>query len=588
MTADRYEFFLDFAPMIGLTAYRLIAGGDGTVGEAVFARCYWQNASAIRAPQLNNFIPEECSTPFWNAICIVADDFLHKAANQVEWRQYDIIGFSLTIAQNAASMALARIIKEQHPNIPIVIGGTSCAGPMGAALLEACPYFDYAVSIEGEKVFPKLIRDVMSQEEITLAGVAWRDKSGNVRKAGAKNNFGLQKPSMEGINFDSYFSRLRRLGLSSQIEAWLPIETSRGCWYGEKSQCKFCGLHEIMKYRESEDASLIDSLGSLERRYGVNRFFAVDLIMPQEFYHSTLQRISALAKGWTFFYEIKANVTKEQVELLKAAGVNWIQPGIESLSYTSLKLMSKGAEPFHNIQLLKWCEELSIIASWNIIFGFPFETDVEVEETIERARLLFHFQPPSGAGRFLLHRFSPYFDKPEQYGISDIKPVAALGTIFPLDDNIVRDITYQFDYEISGVSVSKESEKALQEMIRRWHRAYAGGASLTYERETDGNLRIVDRRQLEHAVETRLDQIESDIVLATDSATPDHQLRASFRSVVSDAAFESALDRLVSLGIVFRDRGRVLSLAISDRKCAARKFLDTSLAAHPWLQKVNP
>ncbi len=69
---------------------------------------------------------------------------------------------------------------------------------------------------------------------------------------------------------------------------------------------------------------------------------AVDNILPHEYFKTLLPELKRRQLGVTLFYEIKANLKREQVELLRDAGVAALQPGIESLSTPVLRLMRKG------------------------------------------------------------------------------------------------------------------------------------------------------------------------------------------------------------------------------------------------------
>src|SRR5262249_59991911 len=81
--------------------------------------------------------------------------------------------------------------------------------------------------------------------------------------------------------------------------------------------------------------------------------------------------------GLELFYEVKSNLTKASLAAMRAAGVTWIQPGIESLSNLTLQVMGKGTTAIQNIQLLRWCAELGVKPSWNILYGFPGEDPAE-------------------------------------------------------------------------------------------------------------------------------------------------------------------------------------------------------------------
>ena len=101
---------------------------------------------------------------------------------------------------------------------------------------------------------------------------------------------------------------------------------------------------------------------------------AVDNILDMRYFRDVLPQLRDRQLGFTLFYETKANLTKEQVKLLRDAGVLAIQPGVESLSTHVLQLMRKGVTALQNIQLLKWCKQYGVTVAWNLLYGFPGET----------------------------------------------------------------------------------------------------------------------------------------------------------------------------------------------------------------------
>ena len=95
-------------------------------------------------------------------------------------------------------------------------------------------------------------------------------------------------------------------------------------------------------------------------------------------------------------YETKANLRFEQLATLWKGGVRWIQPGIESLDDRALKLLEKGNSTLMNLQLLKWCRELDIDVSWNLLSGIPGESDDWYAKMADWLPAIFHLQPPTG------------------------------------------------------------------------------------------------------------------------------------------------------------------------------------------------
>ena len=244
---------------------------------------------------------------------------------------------------------------------------------MGRALAELCEEIDIVVHGEAETTLPPLIVARRNGQNLRdVPGITFR-QNGSLMNTGRPLLLGGVVRD-EPMDFDGYFERLRRLGLCEQISAWIPFETSRGCWYGEKQQCTFCGLNEIIKYRKRQNQDLVAELSAYEERYAVKQFFGVDLIMPIEYPSSILPQIEALEKDWLIFYEVKSNLKRKELEQLARAGVRWIQPGIETLDDAILKLMNKGVSAAQNAVFLKWCSELAIDANWNLITGFPGES----------------------------------------------------------------------------------------------------------------------------------------------------------------------------------------------------------------------
>ena len=62
------------------------------------------------------------------------------------------------------------------------------------------------------------------------------------------------------------------------------------------------------------------------------------------------------------------------------AGVTKIQPGIESLSSNVLRLMRKGVRAIQNVNLLRWAQYYDIDVAWNLLWGFPGETEQDYTE----------------------------------------------------------------------------------------------------------------------------------------------------------------------------------------------------------------
>jgi hypothetical protein len=226
-------------------------------------------------------------------------------------------------------------------------------------------------------------------------------------------------------SYDDYFEQLNRYPFAGALTPSLRLlfESSRGCWWGSRSHCTFCGLNgTTLAFRSKSAGRALAELRHLYDRYqGYTRAVsAVDNIIDMQYFRDFLPELKALGLDLTMFYETKANLTREQVQALAEAGMSDVQPGIESLSTPVLGLMRKGVSALQNVQLLKWCREYGVKVQWNHLYGLPGEDPEEYRRIVqELLPAISHFDPPRGCFPVRLDRFSPYFDDSETYGIAD-------------------------------------------------------------------------------------------------------------------------------------------------------------------------
>jgi ribosomal peptide maturation radical SAM protein 1 len=300
----------------------------------------------------------------------------------------------------------------------------------------------------------------------------------------------------------------------------------------------------------------------------VSRFFAVDLILPEHYYQTFLPAVAQRNPGWSFFYEIKANVTRSDVEQLAAAGVRWIQPGIESLDTQVLDLMRKGCKPYQNVQLLKWCGQLGIRVSWNVIIGTPGEDPGLYTAMASLMSRLVHLPPPSGCIELALHRFSPYHMQPQEFGIENLGALGMYRHIFPLPQPLLDDLVYQFEFRVTGrAEPPRQYAAPAIAAAERWKRLHAAGASLRLQRHGDGTASIVDRRDPAGERVTALTADELALYDWLDPAAREETLEAGFErdhpaAWARLAPLAPRIERWDELGLVARTDGRTFALAM--------------------------
>lgn len=389
----------------------------------------------------------------------------------------DIVGFTSTFQQNTASLAAARRIKQLAPRVVTVLGGANCDGAQGSALHRNFPFVDYVVRGEGEAAFPALLASLGGDGSTAdIPGLCYRAADGTP-VANPMASRPLAPAQIARPDYADYFERFAASMARSWADPKLTVEGSRGCWWGEKHHCTFCGLNgSFMAFRGKRPEVFLDEIMSLVRRHRVLDVVVVDNIMEMGYLGSLLPALAEADCDLRIHYEIKANMRRGQLRTLRDAGVILVQPGIENFSSRVLKLMDKGVTGCQNVRLLRDAESVGIVPSWNYLYGFPGETADDYLPVIGQLPALHHLAPPTGCSRIGIERFSPYFARPE-LGFAPVKPAAQYSVTYDLPVGELADLAYLFEAPDRGIGDAVADR--LTSAITDWGNAHRG-SRLTY------------------------------------------------------------------------------------------------------------
>jgi len=571
-----YHFNLLFAHRIGVQLYEVLCEKRGMIGEWLFSSILFrENPKHAQYPEVFKPVFEStareagCSTGYLQEIAHnVAPHFLTEILTSYEWDQYKIVGFTSTFDQNVASLTMAKLIKDLYPDIRIVFGGANFDGEMGLEHFHAFPWIDYVIVGEGEEVFPILAKKILQDDEKTFPpGVAYRE-NGHIHfqpNTTLFSNFTEVGPP----DYDDYFDMVRELEGqgSTGLNRILLYEGSRGCWWGEKHHCTFCGLNaQSMQFRAKSPEQVTREMDILSSRYDTTRFRLVDNIIDLKYIDHLFGRFASGHYDLDVFIETKANLTKQQIQTLAQGGVKCMQPGLESLSAAQLKEMDKGVSPLQNIQCLKWSRYYNLDVNWNILLGFPQETNADYQRQIDLIPSLVHFQPPEGTGKLWLERFSPYFMRPEEYGIRITGPGSAYEYVYDSRTVDLDKIAYDFEYEIDW-KVDPHLYEELVRLVMEWRsRYFSDNRPFLFYAKAMSYVTVYDGRT-QHPTSERFDWPFSFIMEYCNEApkTLDHIRRAAEETSppsksVSD--IETAIATLVAKRLLVEDKGRYFTLAL--------------------------
>jgi len=422
---------------------------------------------------------------------------LARCLERIERIDFDVIGFSLTFeTQLVASLALARAVKERWPDRRVLFGGSACTSVQGVAMLRAFDFLDVVCLGEADTTIAELVRALRAGGALdTIRGIAYRTGAGvaeTERAAPVSDLDALPTPE-----YDAYFEQKSASEWRDTISVLL-FETSRGCWWGQKHLCSFCGLNgETLTYRSKSAERVLREVREMRDRWPTEHGLqAVDNILPLRYFADLFPALTEEQRRRPvgLFFEIKSNLTRAQMFQLAAAGITTIQPGIESFSDHILRLMDKGATALQQICCIKWGQEAGLSVTYNILLRNPGETVEDYEQMLALLPFIRHLLPPNGVANMQLERYSPYFMRPEEFGIRNVRPKAHYRDMFPDERVDLSTLVYQFDFDHDELDRPDlvDARRDLIEAILAWRTQFKPRA-LSYLRTGETGV-VVDRR----------------------------------------------------------------------------------------------
>jgi ribosomal peptide maturation radical SAM protein 1 len=492
LEVDTHYLNHDFGRLFGPQLYREISVGSehlySGLGDWLFRHVAFPDAVDNSTEYLRRFYPRSTPDAVKSRELIQSrrdaiGPFLDRLIADHSLLDADVVGLTTMFAQSMACFALARRLKDRRPDIVTVLGGANCEGPMGRAIAANVPVIDFVMSGPGLVSFPELIRRIAERRVSgpPIAGVFPGARSSiaagiDVR---ADADLGREKLIDEPVVLDyaSFLSALDRQFPFPGIKPVLLFETSRGCWWGAKAHCTFCGLNgSTMSFRSMSAGRALEQFRRLfEYAPRCTRFESTDNILPKSYLRDVLPHLET-PEGVTLFYEVKADLSEEDVGTLAAAGVRSVQPGIEALSTSTLKLMRKGTSAFTNLRLLSHCRLYDVHPVWNLLVGFPGEEETVFQKYERDIPLLYHLPPPTGVYPVRFDRFSPYFEQREVHGLN-LRPLEMYQYLYPFPPAAIVDIAYYFfdaNFNAPYQVAMRKKLRALQEAVGRWRRRFGG------------------------------------------------------------------------------------------------------------------
>jgi hypothetical protein len=209
--------------------------------------------------------------------------------------------------------------------------------------------------------------------------------------------------------------------------------------------------------------------------------------------------------------------------------------------------------------------------SWNILLGFPGETNEDYRRQIDLILSLFHLHPPEATGKFWLQRFSPYYTKPHEYGIRITGPWTAYKYVYDARQVDVEKIAYDFEYELDNWNVDPHLYQELVDVVQEWQkRVGSSDRPFLYYSKAMDYVTVYDGRNPEAPIRRRYDWPAAGIIEACNEAAKSvDQIRTLLaqrptKSENIDAEINQALTALTAARILYEERGKYFTLAVPE------------------------
>lgn len=571
---DAYHLYLDAAAAIGYTQYHTISERTWPAESVCAALLYPE-----RFGEIENFFyrqlrgHSEAKNIDFKGLTEKLEATIQQFVGSVDWQKYGLVGFTICFCQLTAALYAIQLLKKHYPRIPIVVGGSMFAGRSARELLEVFPEIQFAVSGEGEKPLVSLIRQLRKSgttrtgteiQGIIHAGSDLDDRSNRVCQ--------LEKlTSLPPPDYDDYFEQLQSLPPAKRFFPTLMAEISRGCWwnrpagFGQTGGCAFCNLNlQWHGYRSKSPDQVSSEIDRLTTRYRSLHVAFADNLIPAKTTIPIFERLEKLKKDLHLFCEIRANISRSALEVMRRAGVVELQVGIEALSNNLLKKINKGTTVIQNLEVMKHCEELGLQNCSNLIMQFPGSDEQDVQETLDTLSFAGCFRPMQ-AVNFWLGLESPVWQTPAKYGILSRFNHPHWSKLFP--PAVSRNLTFIIQSYRGDIARQRRLWKPVRSRIKRWQadfqqlRGAPDSPPILSYRDGRDFLIIRQRRPGAPPQNHRLTGSSRQIYLYCRRSRRLASITKKF-SDFNQSAIKAFLASMVQKRLVYSENDRFLSLAV--------------------------
>jgi radical SAM superfamily enzyme YgiQ (UPF0313 family) len=296
----------------------------------------------------------------------------------------DIIGISTLTPTFQRIKEMAKKIKLEFPDTPIVMGGPHVS-IFPSETLEENSYIDYIVFGEGEYTLLELVETLKGRGDFSkIKGLAYREE-GVVKKNEARDIIkdldSLPFPARDLLEMEKYSplpNNYKQLPLTNML-------VSRGCPF----HCSFCCKAIVGRvYRIRSVENVIAEIKELREKYNIKEvaFWDDVFTVKRKWVLEFCDRLKEEGIDISWTCESRVNlVDLELLKKMKEAGCWNIFYGIESGDQQLLDNIDKGIKVEQIRNAVKWAKEAGLEIRGSFMLGLPGETPELARKTIQFA-----------------------------------------------------------------------------------------------------------------------------------------------------------------------------------------------------------
>ena len=299
----------------------------------------------------------------------------------------DIVGLTAMTPSINTALKIARHIKSERPDLPVILGGPH-ATLLPEETLATAPEVDIIVRGEGEETIIDLLRALENDRPLAgVPGITCRE-GGTIISTESRPML----TDLDSLPFLAYhllpWRKYRPHPPHGRALPFAVSITSRGCPY----HCAYCSKPVFgNRFRAQSPERVIDEIIFYREKYGIREIAFYDdvfTLQKDRAYNIADQMIKRdLELYWTC--ETRVNlVDKELLRHMKRAGCYAIAYGVESAAPEILETISKGITPQQVEEAVAITREVGMQTIGYFMLGSPGETPETIRQTIEFARKL--------------------------------------------------------------------------------------------------------------------------------------------------------------------------------------------------------